>query len=648
MKAPLYPAALLVLLFVLPEVKAQENLIPNPSFEEFYGCDHEFNKTLLEDIVPGWAARVRTPQYIHPDCEVPLRHEAYDGQAYILQSLHRYQADSSGWQIRNYSQTRLNEALVPGQAYYLEYYLRVNFEIAAEASHQGILFSDSLVLLSDDAVSIPVYPILTEPQLVVDTLVGARGRWARIWHCFTPQEAHQVMTVGIFEPIDNILFEQGFVDPTLLHAYDAFYLIEVEDTLRLNAPQDTICAGDCISISSNHSRLPGTFRWELPGSDIGSSTDSAVTACYLQPGVYDIRLEVDDCHGTYDSTFRQAVVVLERPVLTAPAVQRFRIAAGDSLPLTSCRLGDSLAVHWQPQPGLSCTDCPDPVFTGDSSATLLAIAGHASPCPDTCRYEIEVLPRAQAGLSAARQTVCTGQCFELQNRSSPGSASLSYTVDGITRTLPPGTTGFELCLEQPGMYTVQLLAENEVSSDTFLLTGLQVLEEPQPRPVPLTYEAQVGEPLTLQPGLLARDYRWEVQSGSLELSCTDCPQVQVDPLLSGEILLWAANGDCTDSLLYRIDVARQDEQMYIPTAFSPNDDGRNDLFQPLGRYFTLRRMQIFDRYGGRLFEARGADAAWDGRARGKPVNTGVYVYLIEYEDLYGEVKQASGEVTVLR
>ena len=59
-------------------------------------------------------------------------------------------------------------------------------------------------------------------------------------------------------------------------------------------------------------------------------------------------------------------------------------------------------------------------------------------------------------------------------------------------------------------------------------------------------------------------------------------------------------------------------------------------------------MQIFDRYGGRLFEARGADAAWDGRARGKPVNTGVYVYLIEYEDIYGEVKQASGEVTVLR
>lgn len=79
--------------------------------------------------------------------------------------------------------------------------------------------------------------------------------------------------------------------------------------------------------------------------------------------------------------------------------------------------------------------------------------------------------------------------------------------------------------------------------------------------------------------------------------------------------------------------------IYLPTAFSPNGDGRNDMYRPLGKDFEVVRLQVFDRWGGLLHEETGPGAAWDGR--GAPV--GQYVLLLRYRNSRtgreGEVSQ---------
>ena len=74
--------------------------------------------------------------------------------------------------------------------------------------------------------------------------------------------------------------------------------------------------------------------------------------------------------------------------------------------------------------------------------------------------------------------------------------------------------------------------------------------------------------------------------------------------------------------------------VYLPNAFSPNEDGRNDQ---LGLFSNCPlqnvEMSVYSRWGDRLFSASGADVQWDGRARQNPADPGVYMVAIRYQVL---------------
>ena len=94
----------------------------------------------------------------------------------------------------------------------------------------------------------------------------------------------------------------------------------------------------------------------------------------------------------------------------------------------------------------------------------------------------------------------------------------------------------------------------------------------------------------------------------------------------------------------------------LPTAFSPNGDGVNDVLHvyeacpfPVGEY----RLRLFDRWGGLVFSGEGADVAWDGFAAGRRAQAGVYSYVLEYvrELTQGAAsggERLVGEVTLVR
>jgi gliding motility-associated-like protein len=88
--------------------------------------------------------------------------------------------------------------------------------------------------------------------------------------------------------------------------------------------------------------------------------------------------------------------------------------------------------------------------------------------------------------------------------------------------------------------------------------------------------------------------------------------------------------------------------VYIPTAFTPNGDGKNDLFRiPSGTTLDLKEFSIFDRWGNRVFITQNISAGWDGKFKGKPEATGVYVYNIVGSS-GGKQVQIKGTVTLLR
>lgn len=90
-------------------------------------------------------------------------------------------------------------------------------------------------------------------------------------------------------------------------------------------------------------------------------------------------------------------------------------------------------------------------------------------------------------------------------------------------------------------------------------------------------------------------------------------------------------------------------RIYIPNIFSPNGDGRLDLFKITHIGVDITRWVIYDRNGARCFESHDGDATWDGQFNGKRVVEGVYVVVIEYfNPNNGKQEIFKGDLTVIR
>lgn len=91
-------------------------------------------------------------------------------------------------------------------------------------------------------------------------------------------------------------------------------------------------------------------------------------------------------------------------------------------------------------------------------------------------------------------------------------------------------------------------------------------------------------------------------------------------------------------------------KVFVPTAFTPNNNGRNDLFRALGtEAVTEFNMKVFDRAGQVIFQTNDKNKGWDGKLKGLEFSTGVFVYLISYKDIYStDLKILKGTITLIR
>jgi gliding motility-associated-like protein len=93
-----------------------------------------------------------------------------------------------------------------------------------------------------------------------------------------------------------------------------------------------------------------------------------------------------------------------------------------------------------------------------------------------------------------------------------------------------------------------------------------------------------------------------------------------------------------------------DLSLRMPNAFTPNNDGLNDLFRPVTQFekITSFRMDIFDRWGRNIFETQNIIQGWNGTIEGKPAPAGVYMYTISFKNPSGVTKILKGTFTLVR
>jgi gliding motility-associated-like protein len=87
----------------------------------------------------------------------------------------------------------------------------------------------------------------------------------------------------------------------------------------------------------------------------------------------------------------------------------------------------------------------------------------------------------------------------------------------------------------------------------------------------------------------------------------------------------------------------------VPTGFSPNGDNNNDLLRVFaGNDVKSFKISIYDRWGNRMFETTESGLGWDGNYKGKPLNPGIYAYMLEIIYKNGTAELKSGNITLIR
>lgn len=141
-------------------------------------------------------------------------------------------------------------------------------------------------------------------------------------------------------------------------------------------------------------------------------------------------------------------------------------------------------------------------------------------------------------------------------------------------------------------------------------------------------------------------YSW---SPDFFLSCNDCALTMATPDTTTLFYVsYTSEQGCiaTDSVL--VEVQEEPYVAVMPSAFSPNGDGENDILYLYHSGTTDVYWIIFDRWGEKVFETRDPDQGWDGTYKGKILAPGTFVHHFYVEFKNSTSKRASGSTTLLR
>lgn len=93
-----------------------------------------------------------------------------------------------------------------------------------------------------------------------------------------------------------------------------------------------------------------------------------------------------------------------------------------------------------------------------------------------------------------------------------------------------------------------------------------------------------------------------------------------------------------------------DFTFYIPNAFSPNDDQKNDVFGATGGGIQKFQLLVFDRWGNQIFSTEDITQSWDGKVKGKAdvAQQDVFVWKVTITDVFKKEHEFIGTVTIVK
>ncbi len=404
----------------------------------------------------------------------------------------------------------------------------------------------------------------------------------------------------------------------------------------------------CFKISGGNI---SDYNWDFGKTDDNSdkSIDSEPCFDYLEPGVYTVVVEafVEDCGG---------VVYLEKDVIV-PKILELNL---DEESMTYC-IGEELEldvsknymanINWYKEDQLIGTG-DTILYTPSGEEEIITIIGSdIYGCTDTVQL---ALSPYQFEIDFENPGVrCVGDTIELKIINNSG-AELVYQWKGGVIIEGADTETPTVVIDKDTDFEVTV-SDIYYNCDSTYIFSVEVSDID----IEIETDIDLEELVITNSGTITvtnvpdnSTILWSTGESNVKTITISADSVDVSPQEKVYCVTVTDEYGCSDEeciTIMVVDPLCNEEDIYVPNAFSPNGDNTNDVFRLRGKYIRTVEMEIYDRWGELIYEGAGDENVnWDGTFRGKDLPPDAYTYRVHVQCEDTDHWEKVGNVSIVK
>ncbi len=415
-------------------------------------------------------------------------------------------------------------------------------------------------------------------------------------------------------------------------------------TITITSTGTLICAGGAgTTLTASGAN---TYTW-LPGG----LTTASINANPATTTTYSVGGQTALGCVALPATITVSVAPALTPTVTASSAT---VCLSNTVSLAVVPAGPGISYTWTPAAAIQGANntaavIAKPTTTATVNYTVTVSNGL---CISTATISVQpflCVPPTADIQTITNDSICTNGCVTF-TAVTTGSQPMTYQWVFPGGTPPTSNVANpQVCYLVKGNYPVTLIVVNAYGSDTTLKTNyINVADTPRVFNATGDTTLKIGQTTTIHANGTALNYYWYPNvNGSI--ACPTCSNTVVQPTVTTKYYVEASNSPyCKrrDSVIVKVDFTCGD--FFVPNAFSPNGDGLNDMVNVHGFCIGTYNLQIFNRWGEKVFETSSFSDSWDGTFRGKSLDTGVFVYRADGITIDGKPFNIKGNITLIK
>lgn len=413
-------------------------------------------------------------------------------------------------------------------------------------------------------------------------------------------------------------------------------------------PSQTIgCAPFSVTLN-NSSSASDSYLWDF-GNGNTSSTLFNPTVTYNTPGTYLIKLYVTDSICLMTDSANITITVTDSIQLTTSSDQVLCVPS--LLNFTAFTNGTADTFIWSDNLSFSPvlnTNTSDSVFSVTPTGPITYYVKVSNPgCSKIDSVVVDFIGSSIHLIGD--DTLCLGESTAITAINSNPLVSFTYTWSADDPIVSgQGTSQVVIAPTHSQYLFVSASSSNGCTAEDSIWIAVGNIPDSlihawaTPNVVPIGGETE----LTVQPS--GYQYTWEpsfaVQSPTSQTTTAVVDQTMVYMVLISDGVCQKMDTVWVTAFPFVCD----DPFVYVPNAFTPNNDEENDVLHVYGAMIKGILFRIYDRWGELVFETTDRNTGWDGTFRGKLLDPDVYDYYLEVDCVGGGHNIIKGNITLMR